>query len=64
MLKNSVYCLTIWGSIQTWVWRFDSLNIDTPETYMWEVQHLENDRGLPNLSKAYRLYNKNSPRLI
>ena len=28
---------------------------------MWEVQDLENDRGLPNLSKAYRLCNKYSP---
>ena len=42
----------------------DSLNNDTPETYMWAVQDLENDRGLPNLPKAYRLYNKYSPRLI
>ena len=31
---------------------------------MWEVQDLENDRGLPILPKAYRLYNKYSPRLI
>ena len=43
-----VYCLTIWGYIQTRFWRFtsktigDFLNNDTSETYMWEVQDLEN----------------------
>ncbi len=41
------------------LWVFSSRII-----YMWEVQDLENDRGLPNLPKAYRLYNKYSPRLI
>ena len=70
MLLIIVYCLTIRGYIQTRFWRFYLKNDRGlpkqryPETYMWEVQDLENDRGLPNLPKAYRLYNKYSPRLI
>ena len=42
----------------------DSLNNDTPETYMWEVQDLENDRGLASLPKAHRLYSKSTPHIL
>ena len=62
----------IWGYIQTRFWRFYLKNERGlhKQRYlwdihvMWEVQDLENDRGLPNLPKPYRLWNKYSPRLI
>ena len=43
-----MYSLIVWGSIQPGSWRF----------------YLKNDRGHPNLPKAYHSYNKYSARLL